>query len=61
MEKRMERSSAQKVMRQIEDDAHDPRIIETVWGAGYRLNAKEKQEAVLTLKENVTYCEKVDK
>ena len=42
MEKRMERSSAQKVMRYIEDDAHDPRIIETVWGAGYRLNAKEK-------------------
>lgn len=23
----------------VEDDPTDPKIIETVWGAGYRLNA----------------------
>mgnify|MGYP002796706366 CR=1 FL=1 len=33
-----------RLREKIEDDAHDPRIIETVWGAGYRLNAEEKEE-----------------
>ena len=27
-----------RLREKIEDDAHDPKIIETVWGAGYRLN-----------------------
>ena len=27
-----------RIREKIEDDARDPRIIETVWGVGYRLN-----------------------
>ena len=28
-----------RIREKIEDDPTDPKIIETVWGAGYRLNA----------------------
>ncbi len=27
-----------RLWEKIEDDARNPKIIETVWGAGYRLN-----------------------
>ena len=27
-----------RIREKIEDDARDPKIIEMVWGAGYRLN-----------------------
>ena len=28
-----------KIREKIEDDARNPKILETVWGAGYRLNS----------------------
>ena len=28
-----------RLREKIEDDARNPKVIETVWGAGYRLNA----------------------
>lgn len=28
-----------RIREKIEDDARNPRILETVWGAGYRLNS----------------------
>ena len=28
-----------KIWEKIEDDARNPKILETVWGAGYRLNS----------------------
>lgn len=28
-----------KIREKIEDDARNPKIFETVWGAGYRLNS----------------------
>ena len=30
---------AEQTILIVEDDPTDPKIIETVWGAGYRLNA----------------------
>lgn len=28
-----------RIREKIEDDARNPKILETVWGAGYRLNS----------------------
>ena len=28
-----------KIREKVEDDARNPKILETVWGAGYRLNS----------------------
>ena len=28
-----------KIREKIEDDARNPKILETVWGAGYRVNS----------------------
>ena len=31
--------AVRRLREKIEDDARNPKILETVWGAGYRLNS----------------------
>ncbi|MGN0193969.1 MAG: response regulator transcription factor [Pseudoramibacter sp.] len=33
-----------RIRSKIEDDSKNPKILETVWGAGYRLNSKPQQD-----------------